>query len=120
MGRTKKTPPHIIDMLQRHLDQVEWIEEGMDVKQRVPVENQAEHIRSKSVEFMLGKIEGLNSMIEGLNSMIEDALHAYGCYAGYSHRARPTTLPGTTEKFREWVGLADPRFTEYRRVYNVR
>jgi hypothetical protein len=111
MSRKKKTPAFIIDLITRHMDHVEWLEEAMGVKLRVPVENQAQHIQERSVDNLLGKIDGMIACLE-------DALHAYGCYAGFRYVARSAHLEGT--QFWEPVGLVDPRFKEYRRQYLVR
>lgn len=111
MSRKKKTPPFLIDLIARHQDHVEWLEEAIDIKSRVPVENQAEHIQNRSVDNILGKIDGMIACLE-------DALHAYGCYAGYHYTARPTNINGTM--YHQWVTATDPRFKEYRRIYHTR
>lgn len=110
MSRKKKTPDHIVNMLQRHADNVEHHEEMIQVKLTVPIENQAQHVRQNTVEQMIGRIEGMNTMVE-------EALHAYGCYRGFTYRARPKTIDGTT--VRVFVGPNHPEFKEYRRTYHI-
>jgi hypothetical protein len=110
MSRKKKTPAFLVELIERCRGQIEWIEEMLDTKTRVPVENQADHVRTNTVEHFMGRMIAINATLE-------DALHAYGCYRGFMYTARPVTVDG--KPVREFIGLADPRFHEQRRQYLI-
>lgn len=110
MSRKKKTPPFLIELIRRHEELVEWIEQCMHTKTTTPIECQANVIQEQTTDHMLGRINGAIATLE-------DALHAYGCYRGFRYVARPVMVDG--QPMREFVGLDDPRFKEYRRRYMV-
>lgn len=109
MARTKQTPPHLAALLDRHRDTLNWIDEVLATKQRVPVENQADHVR-RPVEYWEG-------IAYGANLTIENALHTYGCYRGFTYVGEQRTLAGD-KKYNPGVNLAHPEFREWRRCYH--
>ena len=107
----KITPASVVKMLERHQGAINYIDEVIRVKKFVPVENQAEHVRSKSVEYWIGRADGANAMME-------DALFSAGCYNGYSYVDRQETINGLT--FNPCIGTSHPEFVEWRREYHRR
>jgi predicted naringenin-chalcone synthase len=113
MAQKKKTPKHLLDLLQRHEHSVQWTNEVLAAKQ-LPLENQAELVQKHSSEYWIARQVGFNEAIE-------HALLSYGCYAGFAYlAARPKFIEGTTEKFVPTVGIDDPDFQEWRRKYFTR
>ena len=108
MPRKKATPAHLADLLSRHRDTLAWIDESLAAKARLPLENQAEHIK-RPVEYWEG-------MAYGANNMVEQALMSYGCYRGFSYVGPRVTLDGKLHS--PWVALNNPDFKEWRRSYH--
>jgi hypothetical protein len=108
MPRKKQTPPHIAELLARHDAQLDWVDEILATKARVPVENQAEHVK-RPVEYWEGFAYGANSTVENL-------LMAYGCYRGFTYVGPKVTLDG--KSYNPGVGLAHPDYKEWRRCYH--
>ena len=107
----RKTPAKVVNLISRHLDTMDYIDECIRVKTTVPVENQGWHIQRTSVERMIG-------MADGANQMIEVTLFEHGCYAGYKNIGEKKTINGCS--FREWAKLDDPNFADWRREYLTR
>lgn len=112
MAQRKKTPKHLVELIQRHADYVDFANERIRVKTTVPEENQAEHIRSITV----AEIEG---QATGYWVAVESALMAYGCYAGYSYVGHKQT---DSDKGGVWTypKPGDTDFAEWRRLYRAR
>lgn len=110
MSRKKRTPPFIVELIERCRVMIEHYEELLDTKARVPVENQADHVRTNTVEHFEGRMIATNATLE-------DALHACGCYRGFVYVSRPVMVAG--EPMREFIGPTDPRFHEQRRHYLI-
>lgn len=114
----RKTPKHVLELLKRHENLIQYITECIRAKTTVPVENQAPHIRDNSVEGWVG-------MASGCNAMLEESLSIAGCYAGFCYLAAapiytdgggkyvPSTNPPSTNP-------NNPDFAEWRRQYFAR
>jgi len=116
MARKCKTPDKILELIKRHEAHIAYVDEMIRVKTTVPVENQAEHIRSKSIDYMEG-------LAVGANQMLENALFEYNCYAGFCYRGVPVTHRdegGGTYLVAPYVGPDNPDFKEWRRQYFTR
>jgi hypothetical protein len=113
MSQNKKTPKHLIDLLERHEHAVQWTNEVLAAK-ALPLENQAELVQQHTSEYWIARQEGFNDAVE-------HALMTYGCYAGFGYlAAKPQFVEGTTEKFIPTIGIDDPDFQEWRRRYFAR
>lgn len=108
MTRKKKTPPFMIEMLKRHAAGMDWVDEMIRVKMTVPVDSQANHIKDHDIDYFVG-------LADGQNAMMENALHSYGCYAGFQNVGPKVTTDGV--EYRPWVGSAHSDYRGWRRVY---
>lgn len=116
MTRKCKTPAKVRELINCHMGYVDHVDEMIRVKTTVPVENQAEHVRSKSVDFMEG-------MAVGFNQMLEAVLFEHNCYAGYMNvghkQSRPDEGPGVNY-WSESVEPSHPDYADWRRHYFTR
>lgn len=72
----RKTPAHVLKLLERFEEKMVHFEEILRVKANLPVENQADHVRNNSFDYYYG-------MIQGSVSSMEEVLHEFGCYHGF-------------------------------------
>jgi hypothetical protein len=107
----KKTPPHIVALIERHIDTMNWIDEVLRVKTTVPPEQQADHVRNKGMEYWEG-------VADGTNNTLENAMHTYGCYAGFQHVG--PRVENCANPFNPIVGPDHPDYKGWRRHYIVR
>ena len=109
MSQKKNTPKHLVELIERHANYVDHVEERIRVKATVPVENQADHIRNGNPDLWIGRAEGFWVALEA-------ALMAYGCYAGYMNVGfKKRHADGSTS--RESVGPDHPEYRDWARVY---
>ena len=73
---SRKTPAHVIKLLESYETRMVHLEEMLRVKKTVPVENQSSFIRENSEEYFMG-------MIQGVVSMMDSVLHEFNCYHGF-------------------------------------
>lgn len=108
MSQKRKTPKHLVELIQRHADFVDYADERIRVKTTVPEENQADHIKGITV----AEIE---AQATGAWVMLENALMAYGCYAGFCYVGLKVRENGAYV----WRGVppSHPEFKEWRRHY---
>lgn len=64
------------EILARHQAQMMWVDEILWVKRTFPAESQAEHVRTRPVEYWIG-------FARGVNAMTEEVLRQHRCYAGF-------------------------------------
>lgn len=119
----RKTPKHVIELIRRHSDRQDWIQEQIDVRNNpnIPPEN----IVFKP-EQGVAYFEGL---ADGHNQMIEEVLHINNCYHGYNTVGRWEYIPnpdvGTQPdkpliKRRDIGGQVKPeQKADWRRMYYV-
>lgn len=107
----RRTPKAVVKIIERHRNQLDWIDEAIYSKLKVPVENQTSIIREHSVEHW-------EAMAEGHNHMLESVLMEFNCYHGYHYRAVTRVVEGVRTARRAM--LDDPEFKEWRREYVVR
>lgn len=112
MAQRKKTPKHLVVLINNFQDYLEHMEKCMLTKTMVPVENQADHIRNVSDDRMIGQVIGASVMLE-------NALMAYGCYNGFVY-VSPLLRKHDGTTYREMVGPSSQDFAEWRRSYSVR
>lgn len=106
-----RTPAKVVELLSRHQQQMDHVEEVLRVKRTVPLENQAEHVKSRSEDYWIG-------IAHGASNMLESVLHEYKCYAGFHHVGPKTTLDG--EPFHPWVNMGHPDYTSWRVSYHTK
>lgn len=111
MASKKATPASIINLLARHKGMMNYVDEVLRVKKFVAVENQADHVKSRSAEYYEG-------LAYGANAMMENALFESGCYHGYSYVNREETISGVA--FNPCIGPTHPEFLDWRREYHMR
>lgn len=112
MAQRKKTPKHLIELIQRHEDYVDFANERIRVKTTVPIENQAPHLHDLTVAEIVAQATGYWVAVEA-------ALMAYGCYAGF-HYVGHKVSDGHGKAHWTYVHPGDPEFAEWRRCYYIR
>lgn len=115
MTRKRKTPDHLVKLVEDHARQLIWIDEVLRVKATVPVEDQGSHVR-KSVEYW-------HARAEGMSNMLETALMNWNCYGGFGYRGEAKSQlsdDGKLYTVRDWVGPQHAEFQEWRREYFTR
>lgn len=116
MTRKRKTPDHLLKMIEWQTNFMNHTDEQIRVKLEVPVENQADHIREKTVEQMIGRAEGVNTLLE-------HALMDWGCWAGFQYVGKPKRVYNEDSSFtvqHTVVGHTHPEYAEWRRIYYTR
>jgi len=111
MSQNKKTPKHLIDLIQRHLNQSSFTDEVLRAK-KLPLENQADMVKMNSEDWWIGRQVGLNQMLD-------DALCAYGCYNGFRYIAETVTTI-ESKRMRLPIGPDHPEYKEWRVEYYVK
>lgn len=83
----RKTPKNVIELIRRHSERQDWIQEQIDVRNNpnIPPEN----ITFKP-EQGVSYFEGL---ADGHNQMLEEVLHVHNCYHGYNTVGRWENIP---------------------------
>lgn len=107
----RKTPDHLREAINRHVEYLDYITDILRVKATVPVENQAPHVREKPVEYWTG-------LADGANAMLENCLLLYGCYAGFGNIAPKQIVEGRV--YHRFVQHNDPEYAGWRRLYYTR
>lgn len=102
------TPKVVRELIDRHIEYLNYIDGILNVKRDVPLENQAEHVKSKSEEYWEG-------LADGANVMLENVLHAHHCYAGFMY-VSPKIFDEGLPHWRG-VGPQDPLYKGWRRHY---
>jgi hypothetical protein len=111
MSQNKKTPKHLIGLINRHKSQTEFTDEILWAK-TLPLENQTSVTQQNGEDWWIGRQVGLNQMID-------DALYEYGCYAGFRYIAKSfTEIEG--KRMRLPIGLDHPEYKEWRVEYLIR
>lgn len=114
MAQMKKTPKHLQALVNQAAAYAEHITEMIRVKTTVPLENQADHVRERTVEQMIGRAEGFNSAVESV-------LMEYGCYAGFHNvAATKVKIEGTDQAWYPPIGPDHPEYADWRRRYYTR
>lgn len=100
----RKTPAHVVKMLERYEEKMLHFEEILRIKSTFPVENQAAHVRDNSFEYYDG-------VIRGTISATEDMLHTFGCYHGfyYVNALRESLVYVSGRKIQD-----DPEYRDWR------
>jgi predicted naringenin-chalcone synthase len=112
MAQRKRTPKHLKKLVEYAENHAMHVTEMIRVKLKIPVENQAEHVREASIEALIARQQGFNSAVEAV-------LMEYGCYAGFSYlAATPQWIAGTEDgSFVPSVGPDHAEYAEWRRRY---
>ena len=102
-------------MMDRQQKTMRHIAQCLHSKKVVPLEQQADWLKSKPVEYYIG-------LADGVNNMLEDALHSSKEYKGFRYIH---FLPGTFENGEpSWVPrrgediTKEPEFQEWCRRYH--
>lgn len=103
----RKTTKIALDAIIRFEEAIAHFEEVLRVKQ-LPLENQARHIREKSIEFYEGWLSGVQMMTEFI-------LHEQRCYHGFGY-------VDSNLKSLDWQGVYEhitqhPEYRKYRVHY---
>lgn len=104
-----KTTKACRELMENQQDMIVYVTEILRVKRTVPLENQANHVKSKSEEYWIG-------LADGVNAMLENALFAAKCYAGFSYMGIPKQMPDGSIST-EMVGPDHPEYAGWRRMY---
>lgn len=113
MAQRKKTPKHLVELIEQFHQYRDHMEERMRVKITVPEENQADHVRETSIDRSIG-------MVTGAWVMLEAALMAYGCYAGYMHVGPAVKQADGTIRREGHVPVGSDVYADWCRTYFVR
>ncbi len=83
----RKTPKAVLELIRRHSDRQDWIQEQIDVRNNpnIPRENII-YMPEQGVSYF----EGLAA---GHNQMLEESLHIHNCYHGYNIVGRWENIP---------------------------
>ena len=103
----RKTNKAALVALDRFENQLKHFEEILRIKREVPVKNQAAHVRDRSEDYWLGRIEGVVAQVE-------DALFDNKCYHGFGYidsKGNWLTMDGLNRI------TEHPEFKEWRRRY---
>lgn len=109
-----KTPKLLVESIAEYDRAVEHTEEMIHVKETLPLENQAPHIRAGSPEIWIARLEGQWVMLESL-------LHRAHCYAGFMYVSKPVRQlqadDGTVSTARYGVGPDHAEYRDWARTY---
>lgn len=106
----RKTPPELARVImERHPGVIAHLEEMLRVKNTVAVENQAPHVRDRTVAEMV-------AFVNGYSACLEIVMHEFNCYAGF-HNYGPVTkfAEGVTSRYQVPPDHKD--FLEWRKLY---
>ena len=101
-------------MIDRQQKTMRHIAQCLHSKKVVPLEQQADWLKSKPVEYYIG-------LADGVNNMLEDALHSSKEYKGFHHiyfpnndyESEPTYVPHRSSRLSD-----QPEFQEWCRQYH--
>lgn len=116
MSRKAKTPKALAEiLLTKQPEYVAYTEELLRAK-KLPFENQAEHVQRLTAEQIVARMDGYNAAVESM-------IHEANCWGGFMYVGEPRVQQnsdGTKTVSRSGVGVRDPEFREWRRVYFTR
>lgn len=111
-----KTPARIKALMAQQQVMMRHVDEILRVK-KLPLENQAPHVREKSTDYYIG-------LADGCNAMLENALFTHNCYAGFAYQVEKVTwikVDGEPDcQYHETCGTDHPEYAGWRRKYYER
>lgn len=78
MAKRKKTSKVGLDAINHYNKQLRWVQECIDAKATLPIEEQTNYLKEKSIEYFVGFINGVVGTVGAI-------LAADNCYYGFNY-----------------------------------
>ncbi|MEB0029170.1 hypothetical protein QN372_00255 [Undibacterium sp. RTI2.1] len=106
----KVTPAKTARAITRHKNLIRALKESVYAKRHVPLENQGDFVKERSLERLIG-------MAEGINALMEAVLFENNCYNGFSYIGLPKIVDGY--EVAPIIGDAHPEYDDWAREYII-